>query len=470
MKKLICLTLVIFVLFIGVGCKPSESKISTYEIKAEYLDNGVIGAHLAFNYVCDIKEGTSVLAFNLFANAFRKDANITPIEGEEKTYGQMEIISVYNGDKKLDFEICGKDENILKVSLPNLVCYGESFLVNVEFGVVLPSGNYRLANGVNTVNVGNWYPTLCVFENGNFYECEYYKVGDPFYQKVANYKIELIVPSTFVVGASGKATSCDVDGGKTKYSYSLEKARDFSFCLSQKYNVLSEESNGVLVNYYYYNDGEPEKTMEITKRALEYFSQKFCSYPYESFSVCQSNFNEGGMEYTGLVYVNDSLNLTNKLYTTVHEIAHQWWYGLVGNNQLIEGYIDEGLTEYSTAIFFDENREFNVDAGLIFKNAKISCQNYKELLSAIGKSPNLKMNKHLSEYEGDLEYVNACYNRPLTMMKTLEDAIGRERVVSTLKGIAEKYKYQIITTQTLLKAFNLHSKLLSSYINGEAVI
>ncbi len=469
MKKLVCFVFILFTFVSLVGCSSKTEKLSTYEIFAEYLDNGVIGGHLAFNYVCDIKDGTDKLEFNLFPNAFRKDAKISPIEGEETVYGEMEIIGCTQNNQKLDYEICGEDKNVLSVKLPYFVDYMEEILIDIDFGVILPSGSYRLCKGASSVNIGNWYPVLCVYENGRFYQCEYYKIGDPFYENVANFKVDLIVPSTFVVGASGKATSCDVDGGKTKYSYEMNNCRDFAFCLSEKYNVLSDEINGIEVNYYYYNDSEAEKTMEVTKSALDYFSKKFCDYPYESFSVCQSNFNEGGMEYSGLVYVNDTLNLTNRLYTTVHEIAHQWWFSMVGNNQLEEGFIDEGLTEYSTAIFFDENKEFFIDANLIFQNAKSSCENYKGILSAIGEKPQLKMNKHLKEFSGDLEYVSACYNLPLTMFKTIEDAIGRERVVSILSNFAKKNKFKIVNTQDLVKGFSFSSKILNSYISGEAV-
>ena len=176
------------------------------------------------------------------------------------------------------------------------------------------------------------------------------------------------------------------------------------------------------------------------------------------------------MEYPGLVYINDTLNLANKLYTAVHETAHQWWYGVVGNNQLTEAYLDEGLTEYSTAIFFDENKEFNISSALIFENARKSASTYGEILQSVGKETDYKMVKHLKDFSGNLEYVNTAYNRPLTMMKTIEDAIGRDKVKTVLKKYYETYKFKTVTTNELLENFSLAKKLLSSYIEGKAVV
>ena len=469
MKKFLLL-LVIVCLVPCFGCNKQDLENSCYKIYAEYLDNGVIGAHLSFDYVCDIKDGTDVLKFNLFTNAFRKDASITPIEDNISVYGETEIISVKEKGEDLKFEICGSDKNILKVELGKIICYGEKITVDIDFGLVLPSGNFRYCKGESTVNLGNWFPMLCVYDNGAFYECEYYAIGDPFYSEVADFKVEMLVPSKMVVASSAKASSCDVSGDKTLYSYELKNARDFALVLSEKFSVISEKSGSVTVNYYYYDDSEPEKTLEVTKKSLEYFSATFGNYPYDEFSVCQSNFSEGGMEYPGLVYINDTLNLANKLYTAVHETAHQWWYGVVGNNQLTEAYLDEGLTEYSTAIFFDENKEFNISSALIFENARKSASMYGEILQSVGKETDYKMVKHLKDFSGNLEYVNTAYNRPLTMMKTIEDAIGRDKVKTVLKKYYETYKFKTVTTNELLENFSLAKKLLSSYIEGKAVV
>ncbi len=470
MKKIATFLIIFVFLFPLCGCKQSSLPNSVYEITAEYLESGVISAHLRFQYVCNIKEGTDTLKFNLFPNAFREDAQVTPVQEILEKYGEINIISVKMGDSDLNYSICGSDMNILQVFLGEIICYGEKTTIDIVFGDVLPSGNYRYSVGVDTVNIGNWYPVLCVYENGAFVECEYGEIGDPFYSEVADFKVTLVVPSKMVVSGSGVATSCDVEGDKTAYSYELTSARDFAFCLSEKFNILSEKCGSVTVNYYFYDDDEPEKTLEAVTCALSYFSENFGDYPFSQFSVAECDFREGGMEYTGLVYVSDELNSYNRLISAVHETAHQWWFGVVGNNQLDEAYLDEGLTEYSTAIFFDENAQFGIDASQIFENARKSCSHYEQILNALGVSSDYQMVKNLKNFDGELEYVNTAYNLPLTMMRSAENKVGREKIKTLLAKYYKNNKFKIANTDIFLQTFSPVREILSAYIEGRAVL
>ena len=450
MKKFLLL-LVIVCLVPCFGCNKQDLENSCYKIYAEYLDNGVIGAHLSFDYVCDIKDGTDVLKFNLFTNAFRKDASITPIEDNISVYGETEIISVKEKGEDLKFEICGSDKNILKVELGKIICYGEKITVDIDFGLVLPSGSFRYCKGESTVNLGNWFPVLCVYDNGAFYECEYYAIGDPFYSEVADFKVEMLVPSKMVVASSAKASSCDVSGDKTLYSYELKNARDFALVLSEKFSVISEKSGSVTVNYYYYDDSEPEKTLEVTKKSLEYFSTTFGNYPYDEFSVCQSNFSEGGMEYPGLVYINDTLNLANKLYTAVHETAHQWWYGIVGDNEIIDGYIDEGLTEFSTINFFNAYDEYGIKKDEFIQSTRKAYDKILANLVEMGVNANHGLRYSLKDYSSDIEYVASVYYKSALTFFDIENSVGSKKFNKFLKSFMQKYFMQNVSSEILDK-------------------
>lgn len=458
---------------VSSGCGNKTLSNNVYNVKCEYVASGVVGANMQFDYTCNIREGTDELKFNLFANAFRKEAEFTPIETELREYGRVDILKVFEksdgSENILDYEIGGSDKNVLTIKLGKEIKFGEKTSVCIDFAVTLPNGNFRMSKGVSTVNLGNFYPILCVYENGEFVECEYTAIGDPFYSEVADYNVELIIPSTFVVSASTVASSCDVAGDKTKYSYSIKNARDFAFCISEKFQQLSENCGGVLINYYYFNDDECKTTFEAIKKCLAFFSEKFGSYPYSSFSVAESDFNEGGMEYPGLVYINCELDSINKIYTAVHETAHQWWYGMVGNNQLDEAFLDEGLTEYSTAVFFSENPQFNVSADRVFENAKKSCDTYKGTVTALGKEADLRMIKNLKDFDGEYHYVTIAYNRGMTMMKSVEEVLGRKKVLSLMKGYCDAYRFKIADTSGFLSQMKSASPILKSFIDGTNV-
>ena len=123
-----------------------------------------------------------MLKFNIFGNAFRKDALFSPISNQYASrayydgydYGNMEIIKVKQGDEDLPFEICGQDQNILAVTLKNDVFPDESVNIYIEYKLTLAKVKARTGITLNTINLGIFYPILCGVENNSFYECVYY--------------------------------------------------------------------------------------------------------------------------------------------------------------------------------------------------------------------------------------------------------------------------------------------------------
>ena len=91
--------------------------------------------------------------------------------------------------------------------------------------------------------------------------------------------------------------------------------------------------------------------------SIKTFNNLFGEYPYDTYSVIASDFYIGGMEYPTLVMIDQSLyNEKDKFlleYVIAHETAHQWWYSVIGNDEISEPWLDEALTEYSTILYFE---------------------------------------------------------------------------------------------------------------------
>ena len=107
------------------------------------------------------------------------------------------------------------------------------------------------------------------------------------------------------------------------------------------------------LRYYCYDDGDAEGTLRLLEECFTFFSDTFGRYPYGSYSAVQTGFCYGGMEYPGLVFLSDSLAGADYAYTAVHETAHQWWYAAVGSDQTRAAWMDEGLAEYSSLLYFE---------------------------------------------------------------------------------------------------------------------
>jgi aminopeptidase N len=135
--------------------------------------------------------------------------------------------------------------------------------------------------------------------------------------------------------------------------------RDFYVAMSPDYEVASQEVGGTRVNSYYRSaqDEGGELALTYAADALRVFSERFGPYPYTELDVIATPTNAGGIEYPGAIVVAQELyDLEGGFFelATVHEVAHQWWYGLVGNDQLDEPWLDESLTNYSAFLYYED--------------------------------------------------------------------------------------------------------------------
>lgn len=481
MKKILSFLLVILLSFCFTGCKEEEIVLPCYDISVELLEDMTLNCEMEYNFTCN-RDNQSSIFFTLYPNSFdNHDKNIVVYEEDlllayphGESFGSITIDSVKINGKSADFEVCGKYLETLKIGFNKKLSVGEKVNIYMSFKVKLPNINHRFGYGDNTINLTNFYPIACVLGGKDFYQSTYSPNGDPFYSECANYKVKLTIPSSLVVASSLSCEKVIWNENITTYLYKRDKVRDIALILSQKFNVLEKDFNGVKVKYYYYNDLDPQKSLQYAVDSLSYFSNKYKKYEYDEYVVSQSNFLYGGMEYPCLSMISDDLLGEDNFYTIVHETAHQWFYGILGVNESESGYLDEGLTELSTALFLGQYKEFNGSfSDLIDKATKNYVLMRKALIDSGNKIPAI-MERNLNDFTSELEYVTLCYNRSEIMFSNLLNFMGEKRFFKALNDIFKEYSYKNITTDILKNAFENRKKgaksLIESYLLGEKVI
>ena len=483
MKKL-SLLLVVFLLpcyFLFSSCD-KKGDITTYEISCE-LENNILKGKERVEFYNNTDNAFSLLKFNLFANAFRKDANFSPISEQYKykayysgeSFGDISINSVV--DEKgsdLSFNIAGKDKNILEVTLPKEVFPEESVVVVIDYTITLANVIARTGVNSKTINLANFYPILCGIDNGAFYECVYYANGDPYFSDVSNYLVNFTYDEKYVVASSGNVIKSESKNGKTTTCYKLDSARDFAFILSSDFEYLTKEINGVVINYYFYNDTTPEKSLNYAVESMDYFTKTFGNYPYKTYSVVQTEFIQGGMEFPALVMISDDLEEMAYGEVIVHETAHQWWQTTVGNNEVEYSFLDEGLAEYSVVLFYENHPSYGVKRETLItsseKTFKTFCTVYDKLFNKVDTS----MIRSLDEFSSEYEYVNIAYVKPCVMYDNLRKTIGDEKFFSSLKNYYKTYYLKNATPDFLVSEFEKQVKDTSGYFysffEGKAII
>lgn len=456
-----------------------ESAGTSYVMTAEYLpDQAKLSVDMTVSYKNTTETELTELLFNLPANAYREGAKYAPISPSyhasaydgKINYGGMHISSVTGGSA---WAVGGEDENVLSVTLSESLFPDETVTVRITFDTLLAQVNHRLGITKDSVNLGNFYPVLCVYDGG-FYPCVYYSDGDPFYSECADYDVTLVMPSAYRAATSGEVISSSTSGGKLTLHTRIKNARDYAAVLSPSFSVLSEQVGDTTLQYYYTEDADAQQNFKLFKACFSYFSETFGAYPYATLSTVQTAFCYGGMEYPALTMINRTLQAESYRYTIVHETAHQWWYAVVGNNQVEHAWMDEGLAEYSSLLFFEQAPDYGITRESLVLSAQKAFRAFVSVYKQIFGESDTSMERHLKSFLSEYEYANIVYHKGLLLFENLRESIGEERFFTGLKQYYKKYAFQIAEPDDLIGCFERTGVDIEGYfrsfLEGNAII
>lgn len=482
-KKFICILLVVCAAAMSTvftACAKESTAASKYDIIAIYdSENRKLSGTVNFTYYNSTENEIKDLKFNLYGNAFREGAKHAPVSSaytnkayyDGVNYGSMTVQEVENCT---GWNVGGEDENILTVTLLTPVYPEESVQISITYTLELAKVKHRTGVTKNTVNLGNFYPVLCAYSQEGFVECPYYSCGDPFLSECADYTVTVDLPAAYTAATSGKLENESTAGERVKRTYSVKNARDFAMVLSDKFEVATQNVNGVQVSYYYYSDTSPQVSLTAACESVKYFSQTFGNYVYPTLCVVQTGFCYGGMEYPALTMISDELDSDNNVYTIVHENAHQWWYAMVGSDQINCAWQDEGLAEYSSLMFFENHPSYAFTRTGLLGSATKSYRAYYTVYNQIFGEADTSMNRHLKDYESDYEYTNIAYFKGLIMFDMLRQAIGDDKFAAGLKNYFEGNVFKIASCDDLFGCFinggNDLEGFFNSFTEGKIVI
>lgn len=454
-------------------------KLSSYDIFVIYDEEAqTLSGTVDFTFYNSSDNQLSDLKFNLFGNAFRQGAAYAPVSDTYRvrayysgeSFGGMEITNVENC---AGWTIAGEDENILVVNLTEPVYPEQRVSIKISYTLTLAKVNHRTGVTVNTVNLGNFYPVLCAYTKEGFIECPYYSSGDPFVSECANYSVTIDIPEAYTAASSGVLKSENITDGRRKTQYRLQNARDFAIVLSDKFEVVSENVGGVEVSYYYVSDKNAQASLTAACESLSYFSESFGDYIYPSLSVVETGFCYGGMEYPALTMIASGQDSAENIYTIVHENAHQWWYAMVGSDQLTCAWQDEGLAEYSTLMFFEDHPDYGFTRSGLVLAATRSYRAFFTVYSQLKGEADTTMTRNLGAFTNELEYSNITYNKSLVMFDMLRGAVGNDKFATCLKNYFKANCGDIASPEALIAAFkscNAAEEIFTAFIDGKIII
>lgn len=414
--------------------------------------------------------------FQLWPNAFREGAKYLPVSEtyapavyyKGASFGGTTLTGIEGGEAR----VVGEDENILEVTPPAPVYPDERITLTMRFTVLLPEIEHRLGVGQKTVNLGNFYPILCAWGEEGFCEHVYACCGDPFVSGVADYDVTFSLPASYHVAHTGTGTRTEENGLAT-YHVRAEGVRDFAMVCSEQFTVHTAEASGIPVMYYALDDADPSGTLQTACESLSYYADAFGAYEYPAYTVVETGFPYGGMEYPMLSLIADDLPATEVPLVVAHETAHQWWYAMVGSDQYHEAWQDEGLAEYSAALFFEAYPEYGRTYADMVAASESAYRAYYSVSAQLSRGETA-MRRDLTDYTGDYAYRSLAYDKGVILFNRLRQTVGEERFFAAIKDYARAYKGEIAPPEALIARFAARSPqaegIFAAFLDGLCVI
>ena len=490
MKKFLVFLLFFTSIFNFSGCKKKDDILSlsknltSYEINLNLdVENKSVQASQKVDYINSTGSILKNLKLHLYVQNFKEGATESVIDNTKlnlaypngMSYSDFEIERIFVNNTDLAIVYENEYNSILSIDLQNSLLPNERVVINIDYNFTIPNCHHRFGYSENTINLANFYPIMCVYEQGAFNTNGYNSNGDPFYSNMANYCVSITTNNQYIVAGTGEKSTENLQNNLIKTTFKANLVRDFAMVLSDKFQKLSGKHKETNIEYYYFNDTHADENLKAGVDSIKTFSKLFGDYPYSTFSIVQTDFVHGGMEYPQLVMISSNIdNLDDYKNVIVHETAHQWWYAMVGNDEFTYPWLDEGLTEFSTLLFYDNNDGYNLNhtdmVNACKENFTLFINVYEDVLGKIDTSM-----RAVDEYSTEPEYTYCTYVKGNLMFESLYQLVGKDKFIKSLKEYFENNKYKTATPDNLTSAFEKVCKqdlstFFDSWIKGKVVI
>jgi hypothetical protein len=376
----------------------------------------------------------------------------------------LEELNWENGEPITDYTLQGRE---LRIPTPSLLSPGESLGIKFRYQINLPNQNAPYGYTERQTNLGDWYPYIPPYIPGyGWLVRDDAYLGEHLAYEMADFEVEIQLANPYAANGGeliiAASSLPEIEGEIYRYQHTT--ARNFAWTVSDQYQLQETLVGDVMVKSYSfpYHPQADAPALEETAKALSIFSEIFSPYPHSTLSVVEADFLDG-MEYDGLIFLSHAFydyytgdQQSNLTIIAAHEVAHQWWYGLVGNDQAFEPWLDEALSTFSELYFYESAYPEYVDwwwENRIYFH-----------------EPQGWVDSSIYEVAGFYPYRDAVYLRGAMFLGEVRDLMGEEPFLNFLRDYLEKYSYRQANGDDFFNLLSAHtsadlSGLISSYFN-----
>ena len=318
----------------------------------------------------------------------------------------------------------------LRVELDDALAQGERGSIAFALTIRVPNRNDRFGFVNGLAMMGSALPVLAVHDDAGWNLPPFVDLGESFYSVTGSYRVTLDTPSGLITPSTGVRVSRRTTNGRVLSTFTARNVRDFEWAAGPLRRLVGRAgSTRVVVSYLPDTVGRSraDRMLHHAERSMRTFIRSFGPYPYPEVDVVLTGFTSfGGMEYPTFILSN-----TNKR-TIAHELAHQWWYGIVGNDQFSSPWFDEGLASWSQELPW---RPWRACGGIRWP------------------SPGARMTNDMAYWRDHAaEYGTVVYRGGGCMMAQLAGGFGVSRFLRILERFATRHRFDIVRTDDVQRA------------------
>ena len=447
--------------------------------KLEYTNNSPdqldrVFYHLYFNAfqpgsMMDVRSRT-------IADPSRKITDrISKLSDDEIGYQKIQSLKQNGTDVKYETE-----GTILVVTLNEAINPGETVTFDMVWEAQVPVQIRRTgrdnAEGIR-YSMAQWFPKMSEYDYQGWHANPY--IGREFYGVWGEFDVKISIDKDYILGgtgylqnpseigygyeADGQNVNQKVNNGKLTWHFKAPNVHDFMWAADPDYvHETRTLENGTVLHFFHQdgqNDANWEMLPDLTVRAFEYASANFGLYPYDQFTVIQGG--DGGMEYPMSTLINGAR--VNPLCVTIHEFMHDWYHGVLGSNESLHPWMDEGFTSYASARINAHLRGTDAEPTTLNNIGSKSGQSSYLRLAASGTEEPLST--HSDHYELNSAYGAAAYNKGATWMSQMGYVIGEENLDKALLQYFDDWKFKHPNPNDLIRSFEKVANLELDWYN-----
>ncbi len=343
------------------------------------------------------------------------------------------------------------NDSLLTVPLKNPLQPKDTITLSMDFELEVPQ-SVELNYGVqayydDVLALAHAYPMIAVYDDEGWNAEIPPQSGDVTYADMSFFIVTVEAPKGVTLVGSGREINHNESGNRQTVRYEAGPVRDFYLAASPGYEVFTKEVDGVTLRFYTrdYLQAGAESALDVAVRAIEVYGKRYAPYPYTELDFVSTPTYALGIEYPGMIAITEWIVEPENFYleaTVAHEVGHQWFYNLVGNDQLDDPWLDESLTQFATLQYFTDTYGQSGSAG--FR------QDLEGRWNSIGQEE-IPVGLPVKEYSNE-EYSGIVYGRGGLFFEALREEMGEENFDVFIKNYVKNNAWDIATPEKLQTA------------------